>query len=90
MLVVDILEEQPLDLEVTFELESMILPPERKGLIMVARSQSGHTFKHPALHHTEEQVGIGGLLLVLQIDFLQLLSILGCSSPDPVLYSLDS
>lgn len=36
MLVVDVLDVDPFDLEVSLELERVVLPPEGKGLLMVA------------------------------------------------------
>jgi hypothetical protein len=38
MFVVDIFDKNPFYLEVTLEFKSMVLPPERKSLLMVTRT----------------------------------------------------
>ena len=36
MLIIDIFDENPFYLEISFEFKCMVLPPEREGFLMVA------------------------------------------------------
>lgn len=54
VLVVDVLNVDPLEFEVALELAVLILPPEREGLVVVARNQASDTLKMTTLDSTEE------------------------------------
>lgn len=59
MFIIDVLDIDPLDLEVSLELEGMIFPPEWEGFLMIGRFESGYSLKHAAFDCAEEEVGIG-------------------------------
>ena len=59
MFVIDIFDINPLNLEVPFEFQRMVLPPKWKCLLMVTRFQAGNAFKHPTFDRTKEQIGVG-------------------------------
>ena len=56
--IIDVLDVDPLDLEVALELERVVLPPEGEGLLVVGRLQPRHALEHAALHCAEEEVGV--------------------------------
>jgi hypothetical protein len=54
MSVVNVLDVNPLYIEVSLELTMLILPPIRECLIIVARGQSSNSLEVATLHSTEE------------------------------------
>jgi hypothetical protein len=88
VLVVDVLDVEPLDLEEAFELERVVLPPEGEGLLVVAGSQPRHSLEHPALHSAEEQVGVDVAVHLPLPQLLDLSPVLGSGRPDAVLDGL--
>lgn len=57
--IIDILDIDPLDLEVALELERVVLPPEGEGLLVVGRFEAGDALEHAALDCAEEEVSVG-------------------------------
>lgn len=57
--IIDILDIDPLDLEVSLELQRVILPPKGEGFLVIGGLQPGDSLKHAALDCAEEEVGIG-------------------------------
>lgn len=54
MLVIDVLDIHPLELEIALKFERMVFPPEGEGLLVIARLEPGDSFEHAALDCTEE------------------------------------
>lgn len=57
--IIDVLDVDPLDLEVALELERVVLPPEGEGLLVVGGLEAGNALEHAALDCAEEEVGVG-------------------------------
>jgi hypothetical protein len=59
MLVINIFDIDPFDLEVPLELKRMIFPPKGKGFLVVAGLESCHAFEHPTFDCAKEEISIG-------------------------------
>lgn len=58
MFIIDILDVDPLDLEVALELKRVVLPPKGEGLLVVGGLEASHALEHAALDCTEEEVSV--------------------------------
>jgi hypothetical protein len=54
MLIVYILNVNPLYLEVAFKFKGMVFPPKRESFLVVARFEPGYTFEHSTFDCAEE------------------------------------
>lgn len=88
VLVVDVLDVDPLDLEEALELEGVVLPPEGEGLLMEAGLESGHALEHSALDCAEEEVSVDSVLLLPLPQLFQLGLVFDGGGPDAVLDGL--
>lgn len=86
VLVDDILDLQPLNVEVTFPLFG--LPPEGEGFILVPGCEFGDTNKLTALHHAVEEKDFDALLLSIVVCLRELLIILLAGCPYAILDAL--
>lgn len=86
--IADVLDVDPLDLEVPLELAVLVLPPEGECLLQVAAGQASHPLHMATLHCGEEHVGVYlALNAVLPVLIeLVLVAIGGC--PDAILNGL--
>ena len=88
MFVVNILDEDPLNLEIALELEGVVLPPEGECFFVVSRPKPGDALEHPAFDCTEKEIGVG---IVAQFPLPKLfyfVLVLGSGCPDAVFYCL--
>lgn len=88
VLVRDVLDVDPLQLEVPLELAMGIFPPKGEGLLVIARNEAGHTLEMAALDSAEEQVGVDLVLHVVTPVLLELMLVSVCRGPDPILDGL--
>jgi len=88
VLVVDVFDVDPFELEVSFELERVVLPPEGESFFMVARLESSDTFEHTAFDCTEEEVGVCVVIDFALPQLFDFTLILGSGCPDAVLNGL--
>lgn len=56
MLVVDVLDINPLNQEKTFEFQRVVFPPKGEGFFVISRSESCYSFEHTRFDHAEKQI----------------------------------
>lgn len=88
VLIIDILDVDPLNLEVSFELQCMVLPPKGESFFVICRFESSYTFEHAALHRAKEQVGVRIIINFSLPELFDLAFILWSGCPNAVLNSL--
>jgi hypothetical protein len=87
MSVVDILDVNPLDIEMALELTVLVLPPIRKCLIIIARGQSSYPLEVTAFHSAKEQICMDFLVEILAPILLKFVLVTMSSCPHSILNS---
>jgi hypothetical protein len=88
VLVVDVLDVDPLNEEEALELKWVIFPPEGEGLFVVVGGQSCDTLEHAGLDNAEEEVDLSSVFLVFLPQWLKFSLVLGSGGPNAVLDGL--